>query len=167
MNPACYYDIEEAGYKLNMSDIAAAMGLSQLRKVRQMRERRCEIAMKYNRAFRAVPEFQIPVVEECVETSWHIYILRLQLEHFSEHRSARDEFVEALRLNHIATTIHYRPLHLHSHYKHTFGYHPTDFPVSLREYQRVVSLPIYSRMSDANVDAVIDAVCSSISRGLL
>ncbi len=167
VNSTCYYDVEEVGYKMNMNDIAAAIGISQLKKVNKMRESRYKIAMKYNIAFDSIPAFQIPIVEKDVETSWHLYILRLNLEFFRKRHSARDQFIKMLRRNNIVTSVHYRPLHLHSHYQRTFGYRSTDFPVSLSEYQRAVSLPIYSSMSDADVRTVIEVVCRCTYDSLL
>ena len=150
-----YYEIVAPGYKYNLTDIAAAMGLAQLRKAERMRERRREIAQRYNEAFNAMPELQIPADRaDCIH-AWHLYTLRLNLERLS---ISRNQFIEELKTHNIGTSVHFIPLHLHPYYRETYGYEPTNFPVAFTEYQRSVSLPIYSKMSDTDVGDVINAV---------
>jgi dTDP-4-amino-4,6-dideoxygalactose transaminase len=150
-----YYEILEPGYKYNMPDIIAALGLAQLRKVDQMRQRRKEIADRYNDAFGDRPELQIPTVREHVGHAWHLYMLRLQDEGLS---IGRDEFIVNLNKRNVSSSVHFIPLHIHPYYRTTYGYQPTDLPVAFREYQREISLPIYSKMTDSDVESVIDAV---------
>jgi dTDP-4-amino-4,6-dideoxygalactose transaminase len=92
-------------------------------------------------------------------TSWHLYIIRLELERLSCDRAA---FVEALAAAGIGVSVHFIPLHLHPFYRDTFNYAPDDFPVALREYSRVISLPVYSKMTDDDVDRVIAAVVRTV-----
>ncbi len=151
-----YYEILAPGYKYNMTDVAAAMGLAQLRKVEKMWERRVRIAQMYNQAFSALPALQVPFIPgDDVRHAWHLYILRLNLERL---RIDRAQFIDRLRAHNIGTSVHFIPLHIHPYYRKTYGYQPQDFPVAYREYQRIISLPIYSRMSDQDVQDVIDAV---------
>ncbi len=152
---AWYYEIVAPGYKYNMTDIAAAMGLAQLAKAEWMRKRRWEIAMQYNQAFEDIAELQIPTDRTNREHAWHIYALRLNLDRLTINRG---QFIKELKSRNIGTSVHFIPLHLHPYYQDTYGYRPEDFPVSYREYQREISLPIYSKMSDQDVQDVITAV---------
>lgn len=156
-----YYEIIAPGYKYNMTDIAAAIGLVQLRKLEKMWERRKEIAARYTEAFSRYPELETPTILSEVEHSWHLYILRLNLERI---KISRNQFIEELRARNIGTSVHFIPLHLHPYYRETYGYQPNDFPVAYREYQRVISLPIYSKMSNRDVEDVIQTVCSVIKQ---
>ena len=98
---------------------------------------------------------QTPSVQPWVEHSWHLYVLRLELDRLSIDRA---RFIEELRARNIGTSVHFIPLHLHPYYRETYGLQPDDFPVANREYQRAVSLPIYSAMNDDDVTDVIEAV---------
>ncbi|MBN1430774.1 MAG: DegT/DnrJ/EryC1/StrS family aminotransferase [Anaerolineae bacterium] len=156
-----YYEIIAPGFKHNMSDIAAAMGLAQLRKVERMRKRRVEIAGRYSRAFGPLPQLQLPAGAPDGRHSWHLYMLRLNQDTLSVTRS---QFIEELKQRNIGASVHFIPLHLHPYYRETYGYQPEDFPVSYREYQREISLPIYSKMSDQDVDDVIGAVVGIVEQ---
>lgn len=155
-----YYEIVAPGFKYNMTDIAAAMGLTQLRKADRMCERRREIAEKFSRAFIDEPALQIPHDRADCQHAWHLYMLRLNLDQL---RIGRAEFISELRERNIGTSVHFIPLHLHPYYRQTYGYAPGDFPVAHREYLREVSLPIYSRMCEGNVADVIDAVLDTVA----
>jgi dTDP-4-amino-4,6-dideoxygalactose transaminase len=157
-----YYEIIAPGYKYNMTDIAAAMGLVQLRKAEVMWRRRSQIAQLYNEAFSALPELQTPHDRDDCQHAWHLYMLRLNLERL---RIDRAQVLEALKRRKIGASVHFIPLHLHPYYRETYGYRPADFPVAYREYQREISLPIYSRMSDADVWDVIEAVGDIVRQG--
>jgi len=150
-----HYDIVAPGYKYNMTDLAAALGLAQLRKVERMWSRRVEIAAAYDVAFGTMPELQTPTVRPGVGHAWHLYMLRLHLDRLAIDRAA---FIEELRGRNIGTSVHFIPLHIHPYYRETYGYHPEDFPVAYGEYLREVSLPIYSKMSDEDIRDVIAAV---------
>jgi dTDP-4-amino-4,6-dideoxygalactose transaminase len=150
-----YYEIIARGYKYNMTDIAAAIGLAQLRKADSMWTRRREIARRYNRAFEDHPGLQIPADESDCQHAWHLYMLRLNLDRV---RIDRKQFIEELKKRNIGASVHFIPLHIHPYYRETYGYKPEDFPVACREYLREVSLPIYSKMSDQDVEDVIAAV---------
>jgi perosamine synthetase len=156
-----YYEIIAPGFKYNMTDVAAAMGLAQLRKAERMWQRRREIAKRYNDAFSAMPELQIPADRADYQHAWHLYILRLNLDRL---RIERAQFIQELKRLNIGTSVHFIPLHLHPYYRETYGYAPTDFPVAFREFQRVVSLPIYSKMNDKDVQDVIDRVLKVVSK---
>jgi dTDP-4-amino-4,6-dideoxygalactose transaminase len=157
-----YYEIASPGFKYNLTDIAAAMGLVQLRKANRMRERRAQIAGRYTAAFQAIPELEPPPEAPADgQHAWHLYMLRLDLDRLS---IGRAQFIEELKRLSIGTSVHFIPLHLHPYYRETYGYKPEDFPVAYREYQREVSLPIYSKMTDGDVQDVIDAVADTAGR---
>ncbi len=157
---AWHYEIIAPGFKYNLTDIAAAMGLAQLRKVNRMWERRQAIAQVYSAAFSQMPELQIPAhAPTAGQHAWQLYILRLNLDHL---RLNRAEFMEALRARNIGASVHFIPLHLHPYYRDTYGYRPEDFPIANREYYRLVSLPIYSRMSEQDVLDVVHAVADIV-----
>ena len=150
-----YYEIVAPGFKYNMSDIIAAVGLAQLRKVETMRHRREEIARRYTEAFAQYPELETPVARDHVCHAWHLYMLRLNADVLT---IGRDAFIESLKSCNIGSSVHFIPLHVHPYYRDTYGYDPEDFPVAFREYRREISLPIYSKMTDFDVQSVIDAV---------
>jgi len=150
-----YYEILHPGFKCNMTDVAAAIGIGQLRRCDQAREARRQITERYNRAFEAIPEVETPTCRPDVQHAWHLYVLRLNLERSG---ISRDEFVEELKARNIGTSVHFIPIHVHPYYRDTYGYQPDDFPVAYAEYLRAISLPIYPGMTDEDVDSVIEAV---------
>ncbi|GIV70495.1 MAG: spore coat protein [Patescibacteria group bacterium] len=172
-----YYEIIAPGYKYNMTDIAAAMGLAQLAKAERMASRRRIIAQMYNDAFSDLPELQTPLDPDfhCPEIgpqqpnsqenrqqshAWHLYMLRLNLERLTIDRG---QFIELLKTYNIGASVHFIPLHLHPYYREVYKYQPQDFPIAYQQYLREVSLPIYSKMSDEDVNDVIAAVCAVVA----
>jgi dTDP-4-amino-4,6-dideoxygalactose transaminase len=154
------YEIVAPGFKYNMTDVAAAMGLVQLGKLERMNNRRQDIARRYNAAFGGNPALEIPATASFTTHPYHLYILRLNLKAL---RIDRASFIEQLREANIGASVHWIPLHLHPYYRDTYSYKPEDFPVAYAEFQRIVSLPLYSAMSDEDVDDVITAVLSIIT----
>jgi dTDP-4-amino-4,6-dideoxygalactose transaminase len=150
-----YYEVIRPGFKYNLTDIQAAIGLHQLKKLPGFHVRRREIVQRYNTAFSEFEEFQTPVERSEVEHAWHLYVLRLNTERFD---ISRNRFIEELRSRNIGTSVHFIPIHLHPYYRDKYGYRPGDFPVAYREYQRIVSLPLSPRMGDNDVSDVIEAV---------
>jgi perosamine synthetase len=150
-----YYEILAPGFKYNMTDVAAAMGIAQLEKVERMWKRRVQIAERYTAAFSDLNEVEPPTVLPDVDHAWHLYILRLHLDRL---KIDRGRFIWELKDKKIGVSVHFIPLHLHPYYSSNYGYQDLDFPVAYREYQRVISLPIYSLMTDQDVDDVIEAV---------
>jgi dTDP-4-amino-4,6-dideoxygalactose transaminase len=156
-----YYEVVRPGFKYNMTDIQAAIGLHQLRKLPQFQARRREIVRRYNEAFSQFEELQIPTERPEVEHAWHLYVLRLNVERLNV---SRNQFIEELKARNIGTSVHFIPIHLHPYYRDKYGYQPKDFPVAYREYQRIISLPLYPRMSDRDVEDVIEAVVEVVKR---
>jgi dTDP-4-amino-4,6-dideoxygalactose transaminase len=150
-----FYQVLEAGYKYNMTDIAAAIGLVQLGKCDDLSAARHAIAERYTAAFSEIPSLQVPDNKHDRKTSWHLYVLRIHPEKLS---IDRDRFISELKSRGIGTSVHFIPLHLHPFYQKRFGYKLGDFPVAEAEYARALSLPIYPTMADAEINAVIQAV---------
>ena len=156
-----YYEIEAAGYKYNLTDIAAGLGLSQLQKAERMRNRRREVARQYTEAFADLPEIQIPADRSDSEHAWHLYMLRLNLERLD---IGRDQFITELKSRDVGTSVHFIPLHLHPYYREKYGYVAKQYPVANEQYLREISLPISSGMTDQDVRKVIAAVSEVISK---
>jgi dTDP-4-amino-4,6-dideoxygalactose transaminase len=156
-----YYEVVRAGFKYNMTDIQAALGLHQLRRLPALQARRREIVRRYSEAFSQLPELEPPLELPEVTHAWHIYALRLNLEQL---RLDRAQFIEELKARNIGTSVHFIPIHLHPYYRDKYGYRPEDFPVAYRQYQRLVSLPLYPRMGDRDVQDVIDAVADVVAQ---
>jgi dTDP-4-amino-4,6-dideoxygalactose transaminase len=144
-----------------MPDIAAAIGIQQLRKLNQFQIRRREIVARYHQAFSHYEELQLPVEGSGVSHAWHLYVIRLNLNRL---RISRNQFIEELRHRNIGTSVHFIPIHIHPYYRDKYGYKPEDFPIAYREYQRIVSLPLYPKMTDQDVEDVIEALGEVIHR---
>jgi dTDP-4-amino-4,6-dideoxygalactose transaminase len=156
-----YYEVIRPGFKYNMTDIQAAIGRHQLRKLAQFQARRREIVNRYNEAFSQFEELQIPTERPEIEHAWHLYVLRLNVERLNV---SRNQFIEELKARNIGTSVHFIPIHLHPYYRDKYGYKPDDFPAAYREYQCIISLPLYPRMSDRDVEDVIEAVIDVVKR---
>ena len=151
-----YYEVLRPGYKYNMTDIAAALGIEQLKRCDDFYHARRRIAEQYNEAFADLPEIQVPAcVGSDLQHAWHLYILQLDLDRLN---IVRRDFIQALNSRRIGTSVHFIPLHLHPFYKQTFGCQASDFPQASTAFERIVSLPIYPTMTDQNVSDVIAAV---------
>lgn len=147
-----FYEVQESGFKYNLTDIQSAIGLVQLLKCDAMRDAREAIARRYSDAFSACDEFDLPRIANDRSTSWHLYILRLRLDRLTIDRNA---FVEALRHRGVSCSVHFIPLHLHPYYRRALGYKPGDFPNAEREYRSCFSLPIFPGMTAPEINHVI------------
>lgn len=156
-----YYEVILPGFKCNMTDIQAALGLQQLRKLPGFQQRRREIVSRYNWAFSQCEELETPVERPEVESAWQLYALRLNLDRLTIDRA---RFIEELRTLNIGASVHFIPIHLHPYYRDKYGYKPADYPVAYSHYARLISLPLNLRMSDQDVDAVIEAVMDVVDR---
>lgn len=151
--PAWEYDVIAPGYKYNLSDILAAVGIVQLKKADMFGARRREIARTYLRELAGEDYLILP--EETEHHCWHLFILRIRLEKLTINR---DEFLHKLSDANIGVSIHFRPLHLMSYYRSTYGLKPEDFPNALSVYQSCFSLPIYYGLTDEEVEYIIDTI---------
>jgi perosamine synthetase len=156
-----YYEVAYPGYKYNMTDLSASLGLQQLRKLDRFHAIRSYYASIYQLGLSDLAEIQLPEVEDGTQHAWHLYMIQLNPELLT---IGRDAFVEELRRENIGTSVHFIPLHIHPYYRDVFGYKPDDFPRALHAYRRVISLPLYPRMTEADVWDVIRAVRSIVER---
>jgi len=150
-----FYQVLDAGYKYNMTDIQAAIGLVQLHKCDDLSAARRAIAERYTTAFAKLSCLETPEEFADRTTSWHLYILRLREDKLS---IDRDRFITELKRRGIGTSVHFIPLHLHPFYKTKFDYKPGDLPIAEAQYHRALSLPIFPTMSGDAINAVIAAV---------
>ena len=149
------YEIVAPGFKYNLTDVASAIGLWQLRKLDRFHQRRLEIVEAYGQAFGAEEALEPPVKRAHVDHAWHLYVLRLRPELL---RIGRDRFIDELTRRNIGTSVHFIPLHVHPYYRDKYGYAPTDFPVAFSNFERLLSLPLHPGLTDQDVSDVIDAV---------
>jgi dTDP-4-amino-4,6-dideoxygalactose transaminase len=156
-----FYEILYAGYKYNMTDLQASIGIHQLKKIESMHKRRQEISKLYNESFKDVPELIIPLVKDYVKHAWHLYPLLIRTEKL---KITRSEFIEALKKDNIGTSVHFIPLHLHPYYQKNCGFQQGDFPNTESVYQREISLPIYPKLDNNDVNDVITAVKKIINK---
>jgi len=156
-----YYEILRPGFKYNMTDIAAALGLVQLEKCDRMWEARKRIAEIYNDGLGDLDEVVTPAVHGDVEHAWHLYPIRLDLDPL---RIGRAEFITMMREQNIGTSVHFIPLHLHPFYRDTYRYRREDFPNASNAYERLVSLPIYPAMTESDAVDVVTVVRDIIRR---
>jgi len=151
-----FYEVQEAGYKLNLTDLQSALGRAQLKKADEFCQRRRAIAERYLQAFGELEELQCPpIAEPDGEHSWHLFILRIRPELLALERG---EFISQLGKLGIGTSVHFIPLHLHPFYKRTCGHRQYDFPHAEDAFRRCISLPIFPDMSESDVQRVINAV---------
>jgi dTDP-4-amino-4,6-dideoxygalactose transaminase len=156
-----FYEVIRPGFKYNLTDIAAALGLGQLRKLDGFQARRAEIVRRYTEAFSQFEELDLPIARPEVEHAWHLYVLRLNLTTL---HITREQFIEEMRERRIGTSVHFIPVHTHPYYRDRYGFEPEDFPVAHAEFQRIVSLPLNPRMSDRDVEDVVEAVGDVIEK---
>jgi dTDP-4-amino-4,6-dideoxygalactose transaminase len=155
-----YYEVWAPGFKYNMTDIQAAIGIVQLAKCTDMRSQRAAIVFRYDREFSRIPALEIPVQRVDRESAHHLYVLRLHCEQLT---IGRDQFIAALKQREISTSVHFIPLHLHPYYRDVCGFKRCDYPVATREFERYLSLPLFSGMTDAQIEHVITSVCEIAS----
>ncbi len=156
-----YYEIHCPGYKYNLTDMASALGIPQLRKCHDFAKTRHRYAMLYNDAFKDVPGIVVPHVNEDIEHAWHLYVIQLDLQRL---RIGRDEMIDLLKQEGIGTSVHFIPLHLHPYYSNNYTYSREKFPVANQVFTRIISLPIYPKMTDTAVQRVIDVVMGLIQK---
>lgn len=152
-----FYEVEAAGYKYNMTDIAAAIGLAQLARADELLEARRSLQARYRAAFRASPVaelIELPSDRTGASHAWHLFIVRLRLDRAIQDRAA---VIEALRDHGIGTSVHFIPLHRHPYYRDQWGARASDYPVANAEFDRVISLPIWPGMTGNDVERVVNA----------
>ena len=150
-----YYEMADLGYNYRLTDIACALGLSQLRKLDENLSRRRKIADFYNAGLKDVPGLILPAVKNGVIPAWHLYPIRFDPSKF---RAGRGEIFAALRAENIGVNVHYIPVHTHPYYRRSFGYQGGEYPASEAAYETLISLPMFHSMSDEDGQDVIQAV---------
>ena len=154
--PSWHYEIVAPGYKYNLTDIASAIGIHQLKKAERFRQRREEIARLYDKNFEDLP-LVLPAHEPEGEIhSWHLYVVRLE----ENTHIGRDNFIKQMSDKGVGCSVHFIPLHIHPYWRDSYKLEARAFPVALNAYKQAVSLPIYTKMTNDDVYKVIDAVKS-------
>ncbi len=143
---AWHYEIVDNGCKYNTTDINASIGLVQLKKQDILREKRAYIASVYNEAFKTLKNVQLPFVKDDRETSWHLYVIKID---------NRDEMIERLKEAGVGCSVHFIPIHNHPYYKEKYNYNYEDYSVANRVYEKSLSLPIYPDMSEEEISFVV------------
>lgn len=149
------YQVLAPGFNYAMTDIQAAIGVRQIERLEEIQSGRVHLVEEYNRLFADLPEVIRPPLLDDVVHAWHLYPLRLHVDRL---RIGREDFIEELRARGIGTSVHFIPIHLHSHFRETLGVGPGDYPVAESIFENLISLPLYSRMVDADVERVAGAV---------
>ena len=159
--PSWAYEIVAPGFKYNLTDIAASLGLHQLKRAHVFQQRRQQIAQAYNEAFKSLPLLTPPAAAAADQHAWHLYVLRL----LPAAGVARDVFIERLFALGIGCSVHYIPLHLQPYWRDRYQLQPAHFPHSQHAFEAMLSLPLYTRMSDADVARVVAAVKQALQPG--
>jgi len=156
--PSWYYEIVAPGFKYNLTDIAAALGLRQLKRARAFQQRRAELAARMDAGLSGLPLLPPPQAHPGETHAWHLYVVRLD----DAAPLTRDRFIEALFAAGIGCSVHYIPLHLQPYWRDRYGLQPSQYPHSQHAYERMLSLPLYTRMTEADVARVCDAARSAL-----
>jgi dTDP-4-amino-4,6-dideoxygalactose transaminase len=158
--PSWFYSVIAPGFKYNMTDVAAAIGIHQLRKLERFHRRREELAYRYDEALSGLNVQLLARAPHGDLHAWHLYVIRLN----EDLPISRDEFIEEMSAAGIGTSVHFIPLHLHPYWRDTYQLSPEQFPHATRAYSQAVSLPLYTKLSDADQDRVIRTVKSILNR---
>jgi dTDP-4-amino-4,6-dideoxygalactose transaminase len=150
-----YYEVVLPGYKYNMTDMQAAIGLRQLKRLGGFQTRRREVVARYEAGLKDLAALELPVERAWAESSWHLYVVRLKAGAL---RIDRNAFIDELKNRNIGTSVHYLPVHMHPFYRDKYGYRPEDNPVAADSYARMLSLPLHAGLTDQDVDDVVAAV---------
>src|SRR6185295_8162289 len=150
-----FYEITAPGWKYNLSDLLASIGVAQLERFEASQRRRREIAMRYTAAFQSLSEVRTPVTRPGMQHAWHLYAIGLELERL---RIDRARFIEELRAENIGTSVHFIPIHLHPHFRTSLGLPEGSLPVAEDAFRRAITLPLFAQMTDRDVDDVVAAV---------
>lgn len=152
-----YYEIISTGYKYNLSDISASIGIHQLKKIDLFMDQRSSIVEKYNKAFSEIDEIILPPAGDSIrEHAWHLYVIRLK------DYKRRDEIIKKLFEKGISTSVHFIPIHMHPYYREYYGFIDESFPVAHSLYVSSLSLPLYPSLKDDEVDYIIEGVKNSL-----
>ncbi len=149
------YQVLAAGYNYAMSDFQAALGHAQFARLDGFQHQRAHLAARFSERLAALPEIAVPSERPDTTHAWHLYVVRLRTEMLT---ISRDAFIAAMKERGIGTSVHFIPIHHHPYYRETYGWAPGDFPIADQAFETMLSLPLYTRMTDAEVDRVASAV---------
>lgn len=152
--PSWHYDVIAPGYKYNMNDLAASLGIHQLRKAARFQQRRQELAELYDNELDGLPISLPPKALDGDLHAWHLYVIRLTDKASIE----RDDFIKLMSEHGVGCSVHFIPLHMLTYWRETYGFKPDDYPCALRNYERAVSLPLYTKMTNEDAERVTAAV---------
>jgi perosamine synthetase len=155
------YRIVAPGFKYNLTDVAAALGLRQLERAEAMRVEREAVARRFLEELADVEEIELPLEAADRIHSWHLFPIRLRLDRLAVDRNA---FLDALKDAGVGCSVHWRPLHLHPYYEETFGWRPSGLPVATAVWERLVSLPLFPGMRPEEVGHVVETVKALCAR---
>jgi dTDP-4-amino-4,6-dideoxygalactose transaminase len=150
-----YYEVVAPGWKYNLSDVLAAIGLGQLERFAEFQTRRAELVARLSNGLADVAEVRVPAARPEVTHAWHLFPIALELERLSIDRA---RFVKELRAENIGTSVHFIPIHFHPHFRDSLGLREGAFPVAEDAYRRAITLPLFPRMTDRDADDVVEAV---------
>lgn len=153
-----FYDVEFMGYKCNMDNIHAAIGVEQLKKIDSFNAKRKNIADYYRKHLGTIPGVQLPAEVGDIKHAWHIYPVQLPK------MVKRAEFVDAMKKKNIGVSVHFMPVHLFSHFKSIYGFKKGEFPISEAVYDRLVTLPLYPLMTLQDAEDVVEAFKQCIKK---
>ncbi|MEX8505357.1 DegT/DnrJ/EryC1/StrS family aminotransferase [Leptothrix ochracea] len=156
--PSWYYEIVAPGFKYNLTDIAAALGLHQLKRAHAFQQKRAQLAQIYHQALQDLPLILPPQPAPGELHAWHLYVVRVH----PDAPIGRDRLIEALFNAGIGCSVHYMPLHLHPYWRERYDLQASDFPHSQQAYEQMLSLPLYTRMTEADAQRVVDAVRAAL-----
>lgn len=155
------YDVLAPGFKYNLTDIAAALGRVQLRRMPEMQARRFEIVEQYHRALSGVDSLTLPIKRDHVDTSWHLYVIKLNLDKIT---AARDQVMNDLLTHDIGVSVHYCPVHMMSYYRDKYSLDEKDFPVATEAFSRIISLPLSAAHTDSQVNRVCEVLKTTLEK---
>ncbi len=148
------YDMQRLGHRYNMTEFQAALGIAQLKKLERFQKRREEIVAQYNNSFADLP-LVLPQVSSDVKNAWHLYYIRIKPNML---RVDRNNIIKALKAENLGVNVHYIPIHLHSYYQKNYGCKKSDFPKTEEVYENIITLPLFPKMSEQDVQDVINGV---------
>ena len=156
-----YYEVVKFGYKFNLPDLNAAVGLATMDRLEKLQQKRARAAEWYDRALEKYPHIELPARDPDSEHGWHLYIIKLHLNMLEINR---DQFIRELTARGIGSSVHFIPMFMHPYYKGKYGLYANRFPQSLKAYQRVISLPFYPDLSKADIQYVADSIGEIIDK---
>lgn len=150
-----YYEVVLPGFKYNMTDLQASIGLHQLDRLKAYQQRRREVVRSYEQGLGDLACLQLPIELPNVHSSWHLYVIRLNLNQL---RIERNAFIDEMKSRNIGTSVHYLPVHMHPFYQDKYGYEPSACPVAADAFSRMISIPLHPGLTDVDVTDVIDTI---------